>query len=180
MSSDVKDEGRPSDAETLVELDAEAGRKSSIDVLLSRVDAPEVGASAAPAVGLRTARVVRHERRSATIRFRSGDDEISAVIAPDVDVELVALAYKNGDRVLVEAEAGLPPAIVGVLQTRVPRELVLKAENVRIEGQREVTVVSGRAAMRMRHDGDLELVATRISAASRGFFKLVGRMLRLN
>jgi len=164
----------------------EAGASSAIEDLLSRVDAPEAELesskqpAAAPFAGLRTAQMLRQERRSATIRWRGSHDDVAASIAADVDVELVKLAVQNGDSVLVECMPGLAPVIVGILQTKIPRELVLKADSVRIEGQREITLVSGRAAMRMRKDGDLELVATRISAASRGFFKLVGLMLRLN
>jgi hypothetical protein len=156
-----------------------AAERTEVDALWSRVDAPapeRVAAAGIPA--LRAAKVVRLQGRAATLLV--GADEVAAKLAPDVDPELVALAIKNGDRLLVECEPGLVPVVVGVLQTKVPRELLLKAETIRIEGQREVTILSGRAAMRMRQDGDLELVASRISAASRGFFKLVGRMLRLN
>ncbi|MEZ4311015.1 MAG: hypothetical protein R3F14_23480 [Polyangiaceae bacterium] len=39
---------------------------------------------------------------------------------------------------------------------------------------------AGRAALRLREDGDVELVGSRISAASRGLFRIVGRILRLN
>jgi hypothetical protein len=40
--------------------------------------------------------------------------------------------------------------------------------------------VAGRGAIRIRGDGDIEIVGSRISAASRGLFRLVGRILRLN
>jgi hypothetical protein len=178
MASKAELEGVPA-AEPVAETDAARAPAAPVDALWSRVDAPapvRLEPGAAPV--LRTAQALRLEQRSATLRI--GQHEVAAVLAPDVDQTLVALAVKNGERLLVECEPGLPPVIVGVLQTKVPRELVLKAETIRIEGQREVTMLSGRAAMRMRQDGDLELVATRISAASRGFFKLVGRMLRLN
>ena len=39
---------------------------------------------------------------------------------------------------------------------------------------------SGRAALRMRGDGDVELVGSRIATMSRGLYRLVGRVLRLN
>ena len=70
--------------------------------------------------------------------------------------------------------------MVGVLQTRSPREIHLKAAVVHIEGDEEVLIRSGRAALRIRQDGDVEIVGSRIHAASRGLFRLVGRILRLN
>ncbi len=56
----------------------------------------------------------------------------------------------------------------------------LSAGTVTIEGEREVMIRAGRSAIRLREDGDIEIVGSRISAASRGLFRLVGRILRLN
>jgi hypothetical protein len=70
--------------------------------------------------------------------------------------------------------------VVGVLQTRIPRELTLKADKIHIDARHELLLRSGRGAMRIRQDGDVELVGSRISAMSRGLFRLVGRVLRLN
>jgi hypothetical protein len=81
---------------------------------------------------------------------------------------------------MVLVEEGPPPLVVGVLQTRRPRELKLRAGTVTIEGEQEVLIRAGRAAIRLREDGDIEIVGSRISAASRGLFRLVGRILRLN
>lgn len=159
-------------------------KASRLDALFAQVDAPEATEAKQPTpdpvVSLRTARVVHQERHRALVRFRGSSADVPALIAPEVDTELVGLAAKNGDSVLLECASNQPLLVVGVLQTRVPRELVLSADKVRIDGREELTLVSGRAGMRLRKDGDLEMVATRISAASRGFFKLVGRMLRLN
>jgi hypothetical protein len=156
--------------------------EARIDALFAQIDAHEAE-SPAPDPGtfsLRSARVLHQERQRALVRFRGSPADVPALIAPEVDPELIGRAVKNGDSVLLECERGRPPLVVGVLQTRIPRELVLDADKVRIEGREELTLVSGRAGVRLRKDGDLEMVATRISAASRGFFKLVGRMLRLN
>ena len=49
-----------------------------------------------------------------------------------------------------------------------------------IDAAEELVLRAGRAALRLREDGDVELVGSRISAASRGLFRLVGRILRLN
>ena len=48
--------------------------------------------------------------------------------------------------------------IVGVLQTRLPETLELKARNIVIDAEQEVTIRSGTAGMRLREDGDVELV----------------------
>jgi hypothetical protein len=48
-----------------------------------------------------------------------------------------------------------------------------------LEGEREILLRSGRGAIRIREDGDIEVVGSRISAASRELFRIVGRLLRL-
>ncbi len=70
--------------------------------------------------------------------------------------------------------------VVGVLQTKIPTELILKAKKLHLEGEQEVLLRSGRGAMRIRQDGDVEIVGSRIAAMSPGLFRLVGRVLRLN
>jgi hypothetical protein len=70
--------------------------------------------------------------------------------------------------------------IVGVVQTRVPREVTLKASTITLEAEREILLRAGRSALRLREDGDVELVGSRIVTASRGLLRLVGKMLRLN
>ena len=69
---------------------------------------------------------------------------------------------------------------MGVLRSRQPEKLVLRASVIEIEAEQELLLRSGKGAMRIREDGDIEVVGSRISAASRGLFRLVGRMLRLN
>ncbi len=97
-----------------------------------------------------------------------------------MDPRVVADACANGDAVLVETVPGEEPAIVGVLLTQRPREVRLRARTIHIDGDEEVLVRAGGAAIRLRADGDIELVGSRVSAASRGLFRIVGRMLRLN
>jgi hypothetical protein len=67
-----------------------------------------------------------------------------------------------------------------VLQTRLPEVVTLRAAEVEIDASRSLTLRSGRAGLRLRADGEVELVGSRISAASRGLMRLVGRVLRLN
>jgi hypothetical protein len=89
-------------------------------------------------------------------------------------------ARESGNLVLVELCEGEAPVVVGALQTQRPREIRLRGAVVHIEGEREVLLRSGRGAIRIREDGDIEVIGSRISAASRGLFRIVGRMLRLN
>lgn len=130
--------------------------------------------------GMRTARVIWLSGRKATITLRGQPEPLDAVVAPEVDLEVVADAHASGDSVLVELCEGEAPLIVAALQTRRPRELRLKAATIVIEGEKEILLRSGRGAIRIREDGEIEVVGSRISAASRGLFRIVGRILRLN
>lgn len=128
--------------------------------------------------GLRVARLVSVGNGAALITWRGGQSNVPAVLAPGVEPALLEQTVEEGGMVLVED--GSPALVVGVLQTRRPREIKLSAGSVTIEGEREVLIRAGRAAIRLREDGDIEIVGSRISAASRGLFRLVGRILRLN
>ena len=129
---------------------------------------------------LRAARIVALDGRTARVTVRGGRDEIEAALAPEVERELIEDAAAHKDSVLVEVEADGTTVVVGVVQTRRPREVHVKGEKIVIEAEREVLLRAGRAALRLREDGDIELVGSRISAASRGLFRIVGRILRLN
>ncbi len=112
------------------------------------------------------------------ITWRGHGEPIAAAIAPGVETALLEeIAAQRG---LVLVEQGPPPTIVGALQTRRPREVKLHAATVEIQGESEVLIRAGRSALRLREDGDIEIVGSRIHAASRGLFRLVGRVLRLN
>lgn len=121
--------------------------------------------------------VSRHE---AQVLFAGDQAPRRARLDADVDLEVVQEAFETGDRVLCEPDVDGEPVIVGVVRARRPDTLKIGARRIEIEGDEEVLVRSGRGAMRLREDGDIELVGSRISAASRGLFRLVGRMLRLN
>ena len=134
----------------------------------------------APVPVLRVARLMAIEGRRAGICFRGSSALLQAELAPEVEPELVARALADKEAVLVEVAERQPALIVGVLATRVPRAVYVKGETIHVEAEREVLLRAGRAALRLREDGDVELVGSRISAASRGLFRLVGRILRLN
>ena len=130
--------------------------------------------------GMRSARLVDTFGRRATVVLRGEDTPIDVEIDAEVDAVVVQAALENGDRVMIEPDERGELSVVGVLQCRRPEKLKITAETVEIEAEREVVFRSGKSALRLREDGEIDLVGSRISAASRGLFRLVGRMLRLN
>lgn len=179
-----KDRSPAGETVSLPEASAGDNARVSIDELLNQADAPQplaqsTGASNV-AMGIRSARLLDVIGRRASISFRNSVSPLEIDIAQDVEIDLLKDALRQGDSVLVEFVPGEEPVVVGVLQTRRPRELHLRASSITIEGDNEVLLRSGRGALRIREDGDVELVGSRISAASRGLFRIVGRLLRLN
>jgi len=132
------------------------------------------------AVTLRTAEPLGIRGRIVTIRCRGVEGQVLAELGRGVARELVAQAVREGNAVLVESAPGEAPLVVGVVQIRWPDELSLHARTVRIEAEQEVLLRAGRGAVRIRQDGEIEIVGSRIAALSRGLFRLVGRVLRLN
>jgi hypothetical protein len=155
----------------------DAPRASAMDLEPAAEVAPGGGAVAP---GLRTARLLRVSGKDVRIAWRGRREAVTAVIGDEVDPALVARALESGDAVLVEVEPDRTPVIVGILQTRIPTKLELKAATIHIEAEREVLLRAGGAALRIREDGDVELVGSRILTMSRGLFRIVGRVLRLN
>lgn len=160
-----------------------------LDRVLSRVSADPPPPSEKRAVkphrtaevsGLRTARLITAAGRAAEIMFRGQRVAVVAAVAEEVEAKVLEQAAKNRDSVLVEVSPDAAPLIVGVIQTRMPRDISLKGARIEIEAEQEVLIRSGRGALRIREDGDVELVGSRVVAMSRGLFRLVGKMLRLN
>jgi hypothetical protein len=150
-----------------------------VERLLDRVDAPAPKPIVAPAA-LRTARVSFAEGRTAELTMRGEPEPVVADVAQEVDPALVARAAETGGSVLVEIVAGAVPLVVGVVQTQLPPEVTVRADTIALEAKRELLLRAGSAALRLREDGEIEVVGGRISAVSRGLFKIVGRVLRLN
>jgi hypothetical protein len=170
----------PADDEHTEAPAIEARRPSLLEEILhAPVAEPKPGASA-PVEGLRTARLAGVSGRRAAITLRGQRDPVEAEVDPEVDPAVVGEALETGDSVLVELAPGECPLVVGVLHTRRPREIRLKATTIQIEGEEELLIRSGSGALRIRADGEVEIVGSRISAVSRGLFRLVGRILRLN
>ena len=175
--ADANRDRAEAEATTVVEEQASSPADPSIERLLAHV-AAEPAAEAAPP--LRTARVVAMVSGAARITWRGLREPVEAELDEGVDSELVQKAMENGDRVLVEIDPALGPVIVGVVQRRVPAKVEIRGETVVIEAEREILLRTGRGAMRIREDGDIEVVGSRISTMSRGLFRIVGRVLRLN
>jgi hypothetical protein len=163
---------------------------SRIDDLLERVAQPTLPAierpSTAPpspaSASLRTARVTRvlESKNKVEIRMRGSDQTMVAKIDEGVEPELLAQAAETGGTALVEMVRGQDPVVIGLVQTRAPSKIEIKAKDIVIDAEREVLIRAGRAALRIREDGDVELVGSRILTMSRGLFRIVGRVLRLN
>ncbi len=133
---------------------------------------------------LRTARIRRLDDGAIVAVFRGGV-ELDVDVDSDVDPLLIARAIDAKERVLIEEEPGETPIVVGVVSTRLheksrPDVVELKARRIVIDAEDELVLRSGSAGMRLREDGDVELVGSRIVTVSRGLFRLVGKMLRLN
>lgn len=162
-------------------------RRASVDAAAAADAEPSRHSAVKSARGTRmqTATITVHGGRGtglpasyvATVR---GGFEIEVELDDGVDPALVARAADSGERVLLEEDPDVGAVVVGVLQTRLPETLELRARNIVIDAENEVTIRSGKAGMRLREDGDVELVGSRIVTMSRGLFRLVGRMLRLN
>ncbi len=145
---------------------------------VAEATAREPAPSAVPV--LRSARLIAVDGQHASIAWRESEQPIDALIAGEIERELLDEAIATRQRVLVETIPGEMPLVVGLLQTRAPRELKLDAERIELGAKQEILLRTGRAAIRLRKDGEIEIVGTRISALSRGLFRLVGRVLRLN
>jgi len=101
-----------------------------------------------------------------------------AALGGHVDATFLTEAARAQEPVLLQKAASSGLVIVGVVQGRYPSKLA--GDRVEITAAREVTVRSGKSALRLREDGVVDLIGARISASSRGLLRLVGRALRLN
>jgi hypothetical protein len=177
MADANRDRNEAEAAAVVVDEEASPPADPSIERLLAHVAEP-VSPDVVPP--LRTARVVSIVGDAARITWRGLRDPVEAELDEGVDSELVQRAMENGDRVLVEIDPASGPVIVGVVQRRIPAKVEIRGETVVIEADREILIKTGRGAMRIREDGDIEVVGSRISTMSRGLFRIVGRVLRLN
>lgn len=150
------------------------------DIAAGEATETAVTTNLAPTSGLRSARLISVEGRRAMITWRGRTELVDADVASDVDDALLALALQNGDSVLVELVPNEPPIIVGMLQTRMPSKVHIAADEVHFEAAKVLVLRAGRAALKLHEDGEVELLGTKINAVSRGLFKIVGRVLRLN
>ena len=168
------------EAESAAPAEASGGAAAALEAFLpSPSDEPASREPQRP-MGMRSAKVVGLAGRTATVYVRGEDQAQELALDPDVDAAVVREAMESGERVMVEADEEGAWVVVGVLRSRVPEKLRLTGETIEIEAEREVLLRAGTGAVRIRQDGDIEIVGSRISAASRGLFRLVGRMLRLN
>lgn len=173
-------QGRADETSPLEATPAASSSGAKVADLLDYVGEPAAPRpTALDRFGLVAARVTAVDGRRATVRLRRGE-VVEVELASEVDPGLVRLAREERQLVLIECSPGDAPCLVGVLQTQLPQVVKLQATDVEIDASRSLTLRSGRAGLRLRADGEVELVGSRISAASRGLMRLVGRVLRLN
>jgi hypothetical protein len=150
------------------------------DIAAGELTESAVTTNLPPALGMCSAQLVSADGRQATITWRGRTELVDADVASNVEDALLALALQNGDSVLVEIVPNERPLIVGMLQTRVPRNVHIAADEVHFEAAKVLVLRAGRAALKLHEDGEVEILGTKINAVSRGLFKIVGRVLRLN
>lgn len=133
---------------------------------------------------------VQHGLCAAWIESWDGRSELSVRLCPsgeiaqaelmrELDRSLVEDAARDRQLVLLDRNADRL-LVIGVIATHKPKKLRLDADSIEVLASRSLLLRVGRAALELRQDGNIEIVGSRISAASRGLFRLVGRMLRLN
>ena len=158
-------------------MDAAIETRSVLDEL-AMATPKRVETEASPFV--RSARLIHVGPLDVTIAWRGSNEELRALVASEVDRELLVEAFETRSPVLVERAGDETPVVIGLVQTRRPRDVKVTGERVEIRAEREILLRTGHAGLRLLADGEIELVGTRVSAISRGLFRIVGRMLRLN
>lgn len=136
--------------------------------------------AAALTPGVRSAELLALSDRTAQVRLRGREATVDVAVAPEIDAALLKEALRDRQRVLVEWFGEGEPLVVGILQVHKPRQVTIRAEVVDIEASRSLSLRSGRAGLRMESEGEVELLGSRISVASRGLMRVIGRVLRLN
>jgi hypothetical protein len=152
---------------------------AALDWLLAD-PAPQAAPELAYPPGLHAAELLDQDNKRAHVRLSQEPAPRWIAVAEYVDPTLLAHALETRQRVLVESDGRGHLCVVGMLQTRIPEITKLQGRNIEINATDSLTLKSGRAGLRFRADGDVELVGSRISAASRGLLRLVGKALRLN
>lgn len=145
---------------------------------------PDVAAQPAPDLayppGLHAAELLSKDNKRAQVRLTQEPSPRWVPIADFVDDALLEHALTTRQFVLVESDGRGHVSVVGMLQTQLPQVTRLTGRTIELNATESLTLRSGRAGVRLRSDGDVEVVGSRISAASRGLLRLVGRALRLN
>lgn len=141
---------------------------------------PQAAPEIAYPPGLHAAELLAEDNKRAHVRLSGEPTPRWIAIADYVDTALLTHSLETRQRVLVESDGRGHLCVVGMLQTRIPEVTKLQGRTIEINATDSLTLKSGRAGLRFRADGDVELVGSRISAASRGLLRLVGKALRLN
>jgi hypothetical protein len=163
------------------EIETTTAPSATLEAVLAATPGGDTEAAEAPRpIGTFSARLVRLTEGGALVRFRGELFDRAVRVAPEVDRTWLELAAQSGETVLVETLPTTGSLVVGMIQTRPLTDLLLEADTITLAAKKDITLVAGRSALRLRENGHVELVGTRISQISSGVLKLVGRLLRLN
>jgi hypothetical protein len=170
---------QPNSAPLLDEAAPNEATTSSLEWLVPTSSELHASDLAYPA-GLHSAELLAYADKRAQVRMSQEPDPRWVAIADYVEDGLLSHTQATRQRVLVESDGRGHLCLVGLLQTALPRTTQLSGRTVEISASESLTLRSGRAGVRLRADGDIEVIGSRISVASRGLLRLVGRALRLN
>lgn len=129
--------------------------------------------------------LVAFDAQKRVARVAVGPRQVAARVDATVDSAVLVTALARGERVLVE-QGPRALVVLGTLRTQatpgldVGDDYVIRASRVRVEGEHEVTLTSGKASLALRAVGVVETIAQDITTRASALHKLVGRMLRLN
>ncbi len=119
-----------------------------------------------------------------TLRFPDGE-EVHASLAPHLDPVVVRTAIARNEP-LVVASQGKSFVAMGALRTAATPgidpgdDYVIAAKRLRLQGEHELSLVSGATQVVLRALGAVETLAENITTRAAGVHKLIGRVLHLN
>ncbi len=145
----------------------------------SKAPAPSVRPFVAPQGGLFIALLSEVDGTTVRLRNPASGELFKASVAPHLDSAYLSSQVENGQAALVQGTTE-KLLVVGLVDVGPRRRHILEADEIELTAKKRLTLKSGSSALRLQSDGSLELLGSRISAASRGVLRLAGRALRLN
>lgn len=98
----------------------------------------------------------------------------------------VLLLFENGDPALpilvglLRSETPMLDALLEKPSRRIPAEARVDGKRIVLEGQEEVELRCGRAVIRLRRSGEIELEGTRLKSEAKGTHRIRGGKVLIN